>query len=240
MNSGAGLNAAIFFKPPGRCTDNKLMARRFTGWWVGILVLAVLGWHRAFPAACFAADPLPAEVEEDLPDMNFIKAQAEAGRAKYQTQLADFSMAAADFTNAVFWYRKAADQGYAPAQLSLAGCLMAGRGVPKNSAEAARLLRRAADGIEASSTNDRSARVESTVVSPSSGNADRGSPGVSALPLVASTNINPSLKPVAPSPALPVATPTNVTRVERAATLLATEPAFQSAPPVLRPPSYPR
>jgi hypothetical protein len=64
------------------------MARRFTGaWWVGILVLAVLGWHGAFPGGCFAADPLPTEVEEDLPDMNFIKAQAEAGRAKYQTTL---------------------------------------------------------------------------------------------------------------------------------------------------------
>lgn len=33
------------------------MARRFTAeWWTGVLVLAVLVWHAAFPVACFAAD----------------------------------------------------------------------------------------------------------------------------------------------------------------------------------------
>jgi len=80
--------------------------------------------------------------------MNFVKSQAEAGRAKSQTQLADFYLASSDFTNAVIWYRKAAGQGHVPAQLSLAGCLMSGRGAAQDAPGAARLLRQAADQIE--------------------------------------------------------------------------------------------
>ena len=117
------------------------MARRVSCKWMScVLVLAVCGWHGAITGACLAAD-LPfadAGAEEDLPDMNHVRALAEAGRARSQTQLADFYLAAADFTNAVLWYRRAADQGDVPAQLSLAGCLMSGRGTARNPAEAAR------------------------------------------------------------------------------------------------------
>ena len=80
--------------------------------------------------------------------MNYVKSQAEVGRAKSQTQLADFYLASSDFTNAVIWYRNAADQGHVPAQLSLAGCLMSGRGAAKDASGVARLLRQAADQTE--------------------------------------------------------------------------------------------
>src|SRR6266498_3921181 len=85
-----------------------------------------------------AADGLLAE--EDLPDMNALRAKAESGRAAAQTQLADYYAAASDFTNAVVWYRRAAEQGHVPAKLTLAACLMTGRGSPKNLSEAAPLL----------------------------------------------------------------------------------------------------
>ena len=80
--------------------------------------------------------------------MNFAKSQAEVGRAKSQTKLADFYLASSDFTNAVIYYRNATDQGHGPAQLSLACCLMSGRGAAKDAPGAARLLRQAADQIE--------------------------------------------------------------------------------------------
>ena len=41
-----------------------------------------------------------------------------------------------DYFEAVKWFRKAADQGYAPAQLNLFGAYIQGKGVPKDEAEA--------------------------------------------------------------------------------------------------------
>jgi len=219
-------------------SDNSNMARRVTCQWMAcVLVLAVGGWHGAF-----AAD-LPvinAEVEEELPDMNHVRAQAEAGRASSQTQLADFYVAAADFANAVLWYRRAADQGDVPAQLSLAGCLMSGRGTARNPAEAARLLRLAADAIEASSATGRLARA----ASPAAGRAERASPLVPSSPqhssraAVKSTN-SPSVS-AAGTARLPAITLTNLPRVQRVETLLAVEPTLQAVQPASPPSSAPR
>jgi hypothetical protein len=50
---------------------------------------------------------------------------------------------------AVYWYRKAAEQGYPPAEYDLGRMLAGGRGVLNNEAEAEAWLRRAAEnGIE--------------------------------------------------------------------------------------------
>lgn len=46
---------------------------------------------------------------------------------------------------AATWYRRAADQGYAPAQFNLGVMLGAGRGVPKDDVEAAKWYRKAAE-----------------------------------------------------------------------------------------------
>jgi len=79
------------------------MARRVSCRWIAcVLVLASTGWHGAIAQTCFGAGgPTDSdEGEEALPDMNFPKSQAEVGRAKSQTQQADFYLASSDFTNA--------------------------------------------------------------------------------------------------------------------------------------------
>jgi hypothetical protein len=206
-------------------SDNHIMARRVTGRGMAcVLVLAACGWHGTFVGVSLGAEPAltanpvdrslvdnHAAEDEELPDLNYLQAQAEVGRAKSQTRLADYFLAVSDLTNAVVWYRRATEQDDVPAQLSLAGCLMTGRGTAKNPAEAARLLRRAADLIESAATN--------------------------RLPRVASTSSVPSAlgthRPASPPPA-------GHDRVERVNSLLAPEPALQEARPVLRPASDPR
>jgi hypothetical protein len=142
-------------KEPRSGSDNKIMARRVTCQWMAcVLVLAIGGWHGANAETCLAAAEFPVadEGDEEVPDMNYIKSRAQAGRPQAQTRLADFFVASGDFTNAVIWYRRAAGQDHVPAQLSLAGCLMSGRGVARDPSAAAGLLRRAADLIEGSRT----------------------------------------------------------------------------------------
>ena len=50
-----------------------------------------------------------------------------------------------DDTEAVKWYRKAADQGFVQAQYNLAAMYDSGQGVPQDYAEAAKWYRKAAD-----------------------------------------------------------------------------------------------
>jgi TPR repeat protein len=50
-----------------------------------------------------------------------------------------------DYVKAVYWYRKAAQQGFAGAQNNLASMYEHGLGVPKNESEAARWYRKAAE-----------------------------------------------------------------------------------------------
>ena len=50
-----------------------------------------------------------------------------------------------DYGQAIGWYRKAADQGYAPAQFSLGVMFDSGQGVPQSSVQAVTWYRKAAD-----------------------------------------------------------------------------------------------
>lgn len=221
-------NSTCAFKDSRAASDNSTMAGRVTCQWMAcVLVLAVCCWHGAFAAGLPSAD---AEAEEDLPDINHIRALAEAGRAKSQTQLADFYLAAADFTNAVLWYRRAADHGEVAAQLSLAGCLMSGRGTARNPAEAARVLRLAADAIESSSATGRLARA-ALPAAPQTSQASAGT-------TVGSTN-SPSASAVITA-RLPATALTNLPRVQRVEALLAVEPTLQAAQPASSPSSAPR
>ena len=54
-----------------------------------------------------------------------------------------------DFAEAVKWFRKAAEQNYAPAQGMLGSCYHSGQGVSKNYAEAVKWLRKAAEQNDA-------------------------------------------------------------------------------------------
>lgn len=216
------------------------MARRVSCRWIAcVLVLAFAGWHGAIAGACFGAEgPVGFdEGEENVPDMNYVKFQAEAGRATSQTQLADFFLAASDFTNAVTWYRKAADQGHVPAQLSLAGCLMSGRGAAKDAPGAAKLLRQAADLIEFRGETTKGAVASlplqnattrtvtrmserSIVISNISKEALTGLANAPVAPVVLQTNLPPAL-----------GVQTNPTRVSRVDTLAATDAVLQEVRP---------
>ena len=60
MNGPRLTNPSLAFKHQQKRSDRRLMARRFTvGWWTGVLVLAVLGWHVATGVPCFAGKPAP-------------------------------------------------------------------------------------------------------------------------------------------------------------------------------------
>jgi hypothetical protein len=198
------------------------MARRVSCRWIAcVLVLAFAGWHGAIAGSCFGAEGPAAfdEGEENVPDMNYVKFQAEAGRATSQTQLADFFLASSDFTNAVIWYRKAADQGHVPAQLSLAGCLMSGRGVAKDASGAARLLRQAADLIEFRGVTRKGA-VVSLPPSPTTARTVTKMAGRSIV-------ISKEALPAPTNAPAALSAQTNPTRVSRVDTLAATDAVLQ-------------
>ena len=203
-----------------------------------ILGLLFFNWIGTI-SPCRSADLDFTDDDEDLPDMNYVKAQAEAGRPRSQTQLADFYLALSDFTNALPWYQKAAEQNYIPAQLSLAGCLLSGRGTEKDPAAASQWLRRAADLIEA--RKPRTNVVARTVLPPalpSVVRAPRASAPPPTLSTVASIPNIISTNAISPRPASVISTTrTNLPQVQRINTLLAAEPDLLEIPAGLRPPS---
>ncbi len=204
------------------------MAGRSTCLWVAcVLALLFTSWPGTMVVPCRGADLdfNGVDAEEDLPDMNYVKAQAEAGRPRSQTQLADFYLALSDFTNAVVWYQKAADQNHVPAQLSLAGCLLTGRGATKSPSAASKWLRRAADLIETRSATN--AITPASLIAPVPTNASRR---ISASPAPAASVV---MTPSSPAPEL--SGQTNQTQVQRIKTLLAAEPSLQETPAVFGP-----
>ncbi|HYV33081.1 MAG TPA: hypothetical protein VEO53_18480, partial [Candidatus Binatia bacterium] len=60
--------------------------RAFGRWIVSLLLLALSSRHGLPAARGEVAEGLVAEAEEDLPDMNALRARAESGRAAAQTQ----------------------------------------------------------------------------------------------------------------------------------------------------------
>lgn len=192
-----------------------------------VLVLLFTSWPGTVVAPCRGADLdfNGVEAEEDLPDMNYVKAQAEAGRPRSQTQLADFYLALSDFTNAVTWYQKAADQNHVPAQLSLAGCLLTGRGTAKSASAACKWLRRAADLIESGSATNRTTATVPIAPVPTN--------STSRATLAPSPATSVVVTPVIPALVSPAQT--NQTQVQRIKTLLAAEPDLQDSPAVLGP-----
>ena len=72
---------------------------------------------------------------------------AEAGNASAQTEIG-YRYAKAtppDYTNAVKWHRKSADQGFAKGQSGLGYCYISGQGVPKDEDEGFRWYQKAAE-----------------------------------------------------------------------------------------------
>ena len=179
-----------------------------------------------------------AQDEDVQPDLNALRAKADAGNVTAQTQLADRFVASDDYTNAVLWYRKAAEQGDLTAQLSLASLLMAGRGTEKNPHEAAKWLRAAADRID----TNRPAFGPGTVVATPTNNPAR-IPTNAIIITRASPPLPATNPPVIAARTLPVPPASNspqLTRIPRAGVATPAEPTLTDDPPVLRPPSAPR
>src|SRR5262249_24890189 len=99
-----------------------------------LILMASVLW--SFPGLGQQTDPSPASAAESFPKLALIRAEAEAGVSKSQAKLGDYFSSLSDFTNAVVWYRKAAEQGETDAQFSLASCYLAGQGVIRDPQEA--------------------------------------------------------------------------------------------------------
>jgi Sel1 repeat len=104
----------------------------------------VIAWITIMGSSLFAqtnSAPLPIS---NFPNLASIRAEASGGQALAQTKLGDYHLARGDMTNAFAWYLKAAEQGNAQAQLSVAACYLHGQGVAQDSQEAMRWQRLAA------------------------------------------------------------------------------------------------
>jgi TPR repeat protein len=61
--------------------------------------------------------------------------KADAGDLAAETELGQFFQAKQEYSKAATWYRKAADRGYAKAQVELGGLYQVGWGVPSKGAQ---------------------------------------------------------------------------------------------------------
>lgn len=225
--------------PAARVSDRAVMARQFFH-----PRRRFVAWLAAMFVASLAVTGAVAQDDDELqPDLTALRAKAESGSVKAQTQLADFFIGSDDFTNAVVWYRKAAEQGDVTAQLSLASLLMAGRGAAKNPQEAAKWLRAAADRIE---TNKPGFGPGAVVASATNSPAATATNPVAKLPpnaiVITKTNLPPATNAVAsvPQTSAPATNQTAFTRVPRAGVVDQATPALQEVQPMLRPPTDPR
>lgn len=202
-------------------TDILIVARRIPSRWNRCVPLLLLCFwygtdtHRGF------AQTTNGSAEEAL-DLDALRAEATKGQPAAQTLLADYYFAAADFTNAVTWYRRAAAQDHVQAQLALAGCLMTGRGVTKDNAAAARLLRRTADLIDGGNPASVAAPVPAPA-SPAGSTSTRAS-GPSAVPSSKTISTNPAVGGPPPPPSAD-------TRLDRVTKLVNSEPVLQETKP---------
>jgi len=106
--------------------------------------------------AAFMRGDLPAARREFATKMRLLLPLAQQGNACAQVQIGSLYRTSAlrDLGQAVLWYRKAADQGDAGAQGTLAIMYEEGWGVPKNYTQAVTWYRKAADQGDAGAQND--------------------------------------------------------------------------------------
>ena len=69
----------------------------------------------------------------------------QTNNAIVQFETGEHYFAKQNYIEAVKWYRKAANQGYAPAQHKLSSCYLVGRGIIKDQIESAKWCRKAAE-----------------------------------------------------------------------------------------------
>jgi hypothetical protein len=96
------------------------------------------------PPAVVKAAPEFSRSPEAVSGAEAMRDAAASGNAQAQFKYGDYLFSRGDFTNAVIFYRKAAEHGSVDAQLSLASCYANGRGVSQDLAESSRWSRLAA------------------------------------------------------------------------------------------------
>src|SRR5712664_2754399 len=117
-----------------------------TSRWGLALVLICAGWLFLGNAATFQA--LQTEADHKL--LEKIKAEAEKNDPGQQCALGEVYFSSKlgvpqDYAKAVYWFRKAAEQGYDVAQYHLEICYYKGDGVAKDAAAAVKWYRMAAE-----------------------------------------------------------------------------------------------
>jgi len=75
---------------------------------------------------------------------SFLEKKAKNGEADAQFNAGNYHMLTKNYTQATFWFRKAAEQGHADAQHRLGSLYFAGQGVPKDVVESTKWLLAAA------------------------------------------------------------------------------------------------
>ena len=114
-------------------TNGNEKVKKRGGWWITFLVLALLagGGNAVVSLLDNGAEPV-VESESTMSASEMY----DKGDDYYQS---------GNYTEAVKWYRKAADQGHAGAQKSLGYCYHMGKGVTQSYSEAVKWYRKAAD-----------------------------------------------------------------------------------------------
>lgn len=84
------------------------------------------------------------QIDQNMP-LDVLQAEAKKGDPDAQYQLGEYYSNRDDYTEAVKWYRKAADQGHIKAVYGVAFCYKKGQGVPKDDTESAKWYNMADD-----------------------------------------------------------------------------------------------
>jgi len=95
--------------------------------------------------------------KEALDEFQKLKGEAEQGHPDAQSRLAEVYYRAQDYANALAWFRKSAEQGYAPGQYNLGVMYMEGSGMAKDANEAVKWFLKAAEQRDLASMNNLSA-----------------------------------------------------------------------------------
>lgn len=125
------------------------MFRFIRGWFVLFMAcFALAGQAQDFEALKQAA------ITGDAKALGVIQRVAEQGNAEGQYHLGDYYVGKGNYDEAKKWFRKAAEQGYAPASRRLAGRYSVDSRAAGNKAEAVKWYRKAAEQGDAISQNE--------------------------------------------------------------------------------------
>jgi len=111
-------------------------------------------WAKEHPQYAKAGDLYLSDTTDSSDSAKRTQSAAEAGDAQAQSVLGETYYRAKNYGEALKWFRKSAEQGYAYGQYNLAVMYLEGSGVPKNESEAIKWFTKAADQWHAGAINN--------------------------------------------------------------------------------------